>query len=121
MQIGRKFLILAVVVVFSYIGSPYMGSIDKGIFGSGGTWIDVSAIFGLFSGFVFLLPCLFTAFGGKWKYWWIGVLLIPATVFEVYFDFAHIYFPILLGLVGWGIGWMVAKYIKTMVVPAKTE
>ncbi|MBI5729244.1 MAG: hypothetical protein HY983_03345 [Candidatus Magasanikbacteria bacterium] len=67
---------------------------------------------GIILSFIFFLTLLFTAFGDQKKYWWIGILLIPAALFEVYFDLAHIYFPIALGL----LGWLVGKGIE-MVVP----
>jgi len=63
---------------------------------------------------IFFLLFLFTAFGGTKKYWWIGVALIPAILFEVTFDLQHIYFPVAIGLVGWllgkGLSMLIAKH-----------
>lgn len=67
---------------------------------------------GLVPAFIFFLTLLFTAFGGSKKYWWIGILLLPAVAFEVYFDLIHMYFPVLLGLLGWGIGFGINKLLS---------
>jgi|GEM_PF-2367212 hypothetical protein len=77
-------------------------------------WEEIAMItFGAILAYIFFLPLLFTAVGGLKKYRWIGILLIPAAAFEVYFDWSHIYFPIIVGLVGWGVGWGVAKFIAS--------
>ncbi len=69
-------------------------------------------ITGLFPAYIFFLPLLFTAFGGVKKYWWLGILLLPAVGIEIYFDFSHIYFPIILGVAGWAIGFGIAKLLQ---------
>lgn len=40
------------------------------------------------------------------------MLLIHAFTFEIYFDLEHIYFPIILGIIGWGIGFAINKLRK---------
>ena len=72
--------------------------------------VNISPLLGLPLSYIFFLFLLFTAFGGNKKYWWLGILLIPAAVFELYFDLEHIYFPILLGLLGWVLGWLLTKF-----------
>lgn len=67
---------------------------------------------GIVLAYIFFLTLLFTAFGGVKKYWWVGVLLIPAMAFELYFDLAHIYFPVVLALLGWAIGLGISKLMK---------
>jgi|SRR3989344_5779107 len=64
---------------------------------------------GIIFSYTFFLFLLFTAFGGKGKYWWMGIAILPALAFELYFDLPHIYFPIALGIVGWVIGFGVQK------------
>jgi hypothetical protein len=61
--------------------------------------------------YIFSLLLFFTAFGDSNKYWWIGILLIPAAAFEIFFDWQHIYIPIILGLAGWIIGYGISKLI----------
>ena len=67
---------------------------------------------GFMSAFIFFLTLLFTAFGGAKKYWWIGILLIPAALFEAYFDLPHIYFPAVLGVIGWFLGLLLFKIVN---------
>lgn len=71
--------------------------------------VSLRLIIGVCSVYILLISILFIAFGGSKKYWWIGALLIPAMAFELYFNLAHIYIPLVLGLLGWGIGLGIAK------------
>lgn len=73
--------------------------------------MDVRGIAGLPFAYIFFLFLLFTTFGKKGKYWWAGILVLPAIAFEVYFDLVHLYFPIALGIIGWMIGIGIAKII----------
>ncbi len=61
--------------------------------------------------YAFFLFLIFTIFGGKGKYWWIGILTLPALAFELYFDLSHIYFPVFLALLGWLIGLGIQKIV----------
>lgn len=104
--------LLIIVLAISYFLSKYTGDLYSKLFKQSGTWIDLRGLVGLPLVYIFFLILLFTAFGGAKKYWWIGVLLIPALAFELYFDLAHIYFPVALALLGWGIGFGVSKLMK---------
>lgn len=111
--------ILLVIVVFflAYFLEPSFNPLFKEFFNysSGIFFVYEEVIFSLFviiELFIFFLTLLFTIFGGEKKYWWIGILLIPAAAFEIYFDFSHIYFPIALGLIGWAIGWLIYKFVR---------
>ena len=76
------------------------------------TWEGIAMIImGAMLAYIFFLALLFTTFGGPKKYWWIGILLIPAAAFEVYFDWSHIYFPIAIGLIGWLLGFGISKLL----------
>jgi hypothetical protein len=105
--------LIFIVLILSIFTASYSGNIYNEVFNEPGTWVDLSVFSGFPIAYIFFLPLLFTAFGGLKKYWWIGILLIPAAAFEVYFDWAHIYFPIIIGLIGWGVGWGVAKFIAS--------
>ncbi len=67
-------------------------------------------ILGAVLSYIFFITFLFTALTTKHKYWWIGILLIPAFIFECFFDLSHIYFPIILALIGWGLGSLIYKF-----------
>lgn len=106
----KNIAILFAVLVLAYFLSTYFGVLYENLIGSlRGSFVDLRSVFGLPLSYAFLLTLLFTAFGGSKKYWWIGILLIPAVIFEVYFDLSHIYFPIILGLGGWLLGFLARK------------
>ncbi|MDP3784697.1 MAG: hypothetical protein Q8R12_01310 [bacterium] len=117
----KNLAILFVVLVLAYFFANQVGSLYAYFFpqqgGGGGGLFAISDAFavglmGIPLSYIFFLALFFTAFGGSKKYWWMGILLIPAVVFEVYFDLEHIYFPIILGLAGWLLGFLVSKIIS---------
>ena len=111
MQFLKNVFIAIIVFVISYLISPWAGNVYQYITHDPGTWTDLRSVFGLPLAYIFFLTLLFSSFGDKYKYWWIGILLIPALWFEVYFDLPHFYFPVLLGLLGWGIGFGISKLL----------
>ena len=113
MKILKNVFLVLVAIVFSYLLGPQFGEIYANMFNAHGSFVNMVAISGIPLAYEFLLPLIFVIFGGegKGKYWWIGVLLIPALALEVYLDLSHIYFPIILGLLGWGIGVGVRKIV----------
>jgi len=119
MKIIREIIILIVVLISSYFLSGFTGQWYEKLF-PGPTSIflgDFTSLIGFPLTYIFFLTLLFTAFGGEKKYWWIGILLIPAVIFEVYFDFSHIYFPVALGLAGWLLGFLLMKLISMVRSP----
>src|SRR3989344_5455454 len=95
--------------------ATYFGIFYKYLFPyiSGGSFIGsqdaCNWIIGYPLGLVFLLTFLMHVQGEKNVWWWIGVALIPAVLFEVLFDPLHLYVPIALGLLGWGLGYLANK------------
>lgn len=106
------FLLLVTVIVSMTIAVP-VGDWYLGYIKDYGSFIDARFFAGLPLAYIFFLFIIFTVFGGegKGKYWWMGVLALPALAFEVYFDLSHIYFPIILGVIGWVIGFGIQKLI----------
>lgn len=109
--------ILFVVVVSAFIFAGLFGKAYSLFFNLAGGFSGFIApdffgnfLDGISRSYIFFLTLLFTMFGGEKKYWVIGVLLIPAVVFEVYFDLSHIYFPIMLGVIGWLLGLAIRKF-----------
>ena len=121
MGIIKKVVILIVVLTLVYFLTGLFGSFYVYFFPqpvSSGSLFSIpisesaeSDFIGLPLSYIFFLTLLFTAFGGEKKYWWSGILLIPAVAFELYFDLAHIYFPIILGLAGWLSGLLAFKLL----------
>ena len=107
----RRFYLLILTIILAAVFANMFGKVYGSILGLAGGfsgfivpdfWGDF--IDGISRAYIFFLLLIFTTLGSVKKYWWIGVLLIPAAAFELYFDSSHIYFPIALGLIGWGIG-----------------
>jgi len=121
MKVIKNIIILICVIILTYFfgfifGKIYMLFISAGRGGIFSIPSNVSQyIIGWPLTYIFLIFLLFTAFGGQNKYWWIGISLIPAALFEIYFDMAHIYFPLIIGLAGWAIGWLILKTYKAVV------
>ena len=110
------------LLVLSLAGGYLLGRLFSTIYlnffpGSGGSFIDGRALIALPLNYIFSIFVLFTAFGDSKKYWWIGILLLPAILFELYFDLIHIYFPIVVGLAGWGLGLGVEKVVAKLKKP----
>jgi len=115
----RNLVILVISFALSYITGVYFGRLYSQLFPTVGGVLSVSQrvgnfLIGLPLSYIFFLTVLLTALGGNKKYVWLGILLIPAAAFELYFDLDHIYFPLLLGLAGWSIGIGFARLIKLM-------
>src|SRR3989338_7384249 len=114
MEILKKLVFFVATIILSYLLSPFFGNYYEKLFPSPGSIVgvvDLRGLVGIPLAYIFFLTLLFTSFGGEKKYWWMGVLLIPVAIFELYFYSAHIYFPIALGLAGWLIGFLLAKLI----------
>ncbi len=67
---------------------------------------------GFILSFIFFPTLLFTAFGGKEKYLWIKITLIPAIFLEIVLDFSHIYFPITIAIIAFLLGSGVESLIE---------
>ena len=89
-NIFKNIGLLVLVLGGSYLTASFIGNVYQKLFKDYGSWIDVSSLIGLPLGYIFFLTLIFTAFGGAKKYWWISIGLIPAALFEVYFDLSHI-------------------------------
>lgn len=119
--VGKKLLILAGVLILMYLLAEQLGRFYVYFFPQPighGSLLSApiprsgeNFLIGLPLSYSFFLPLLFTAFGGSKRYWWIGILLLPAAAFEVYFDLAHIYVPVALGFLGWTVGFSMSKAV----------
>ena len=76
---------------------------------------DLSIVMWMLSLYIFFIVFLLIGFGSNHKLWWIGIALIPAILFEVLIDPLHIYFPIVLGLIAWGLGYLANKALWKLV------
>ncbi len=63
---------------------------------------------------IFLIVFSLNFAGGRNKWWWIIIPLLPAILFEIFIDPLHIYIPIILGLIAWGLGTMANKTLRKL-------
>ena len=114
MKILKNIIIFIVSCILSYNFAGLFGNFYLKVFPyeSAGSFINGTALIGLPLIYIFSITLLFIVFGDQKKYWWITIALLPAALFEVAFDLRHIYFPIAIGLIGWGIGRGVEMGIK---------
>ena len=113
MDIVKKFSLVLLSIVISYFFAIPLGGWYLNLIEDNGSFIDARFFAGFPLAYIFSLTLLLVVFGGKHKYWWLGLLLIPAIIFELYFDSAHFYFPLVLGLLGWLVGVGVFKVLES--------
>jgi len=115
MKIIKNIILLSLVIFSTYFFAEYFVKGYYFFYPTSGVGsiasVDFTPLIVLPLEYIFFVMFLFTAFGDSKKYWWIGFLLIPAIVFELYFDLEHIYIPIAIGLIGWVIGFMIPKIL----------
>lgn len=120
MKLLNKFIVLAIVIILVYFSSFFGGVMYGKIFGPSDSFVDMRSLVGTPLAYIFFLTFLFTFLGGEKKYIWLGILLVPAVLFEIYFDYIHIYFPVALGLLGWALGFGILK-LKQILIPPKAR
>jgi len=110
--------LVVVSYVLAYFLGAYFGSIYAFLFPASvtGSLPDAAAnwLIGAPTALVVFIFFFLISVGGKYKYWWMGVFLIPSIWFYVQFDLLHIYFPVLLGLIAWGLGTLANKTLKKL-------
>lgn len=111
-------------VVFAYVISIFTAiwwsmiyklfsasSLGGGFIGAPGSWEWIA---GYPIGVVFILTFLLHAHDGKNKWYWNTLALIPVIVFEIGFDLPHIYIPVVISVIAWGLGVLVHKILSTL-------
>lgn len=116
-KVFYSILLLAVIFSCSYFLAETFGKFFSLFFSDaiGGEIIGTknSQFFiGLPLSYIFFLILLLGGFGNSWKYWLIGVLLLPVLWFELKFDLKHIYFPISIGVGAWILAWGIRRILK---------
>ena len=114
MSMLRNIFLLAGSIILSYLFSTVFGGIMNQITGYSGTFLDFRSVVGFPLAYIVFICLVFTLLGGKGKYYWMGVLLIPALIIELYFDTEIIYIPIILGILGWLLGWGILKVKQSL-------
>jgi|GEM_PF-1451283 len=110
-----------VLIIFSYFFSYFLAVYFGYIYvlftteSLGGSFIPADAaqwMVGLPLALVALVTFSLHGVSGKRKWWWIIISLTPAILFEVFIDPFHLYIPLLVGLVAWGLGTLANKALR---------
>ena len=107
--------VLAYLFFARYFGNVYAvffpESISSSFVPSGvGAWLV-----GVPLAVIFLLTLLVRASGKEKVWWWVLVSLLPTILFEIAFDILHLYVPVVLGAIAWGLGYLGNKALWRLV------
>ena len=116
-NVVKNILLLVVALILSYFTAEYFGSwYDKfsplydNTLGLGKE--ALRSITGIPFAYIFFTTLLFQSFGfgnrNKWTLW----LLTPAMLFFASGDIQHIYLPVILALIAFGLAFVVRKVFK---------
>ncbi len=104
----KKIGLFIAAIVISLLFASIFGRMYFLLFPSiPGTYLSSAGLrflVGWLSAYIFWGALLFTGFAGNKKYWWLLVLVLPVLALVVFLDWQHAYFPLILALVGYGIG-----------------
>lgn len=110
--------LLVVVLVLSYFTANYFGSwYDHFSPQYDDSWFSLTKqelifITGIPFSYIFFLIPLFELFASGNKKNWIIWLLVPPFLYFASGDIKHIYLPILLGIIAWGLAALLQKIFK---------
>lgn len=114
----KNILLFAVAIILSYFTAEYFGSwYDRfspqydNTFGVGKDLL-ISLVGGPFA-YVFFITLLLKLFGSGNQNKWTGWLLVPPFLFFASGDLKHIYLPIILALIAFGLAALLRKIFKT--------
>lgn len=112
----KNIFLLVIVLVLSYFTAEYFGTWYTKLIGSGNAWVGSEESWNFIIGFpfayTFFTILLFQLFGSGNKNKWTIWLLIPPFLFFGASDLRHIYLPIILGLIAFGITLILQKILK---------
>lgn len=114
-KILTSLVLIIVAVVASYYTAIYFGKTYEYLFGEGSAWIGSARSWQFIIGFPLSLIFFLTLVAHTWVFkskastlWFISPLLLWEGVVDV----RHIYIPIILGLIAWGLSTLVKKVFK---------
>jgi|SRR3989344_228175 len=114
----KNLVLLIVVLVLSYFTAEYFGYVyntfsplyDRSFFPISEEGLVVIA--GIPFAYIFFTTLLFQSFGFGNRNKWTGWLLVPPFLFFASGDLRHIYLPIILGLIAFGLARLIQKVFK---------
>src|SRR3989344_1718815 len=71
-------------------------------------------MFGFPAAYVFLIILLFSSWGDQYKYWWGGIVILPAFLFGFGLAPILIFILLVIGLIAWGLGTMTHKTLQRL-------
>ena len=114
-NIIKQIILISVAIILSYFTSDYFGNFYSFLFGSGSSWIGSESswdfIIGLPLSLIFFLTLIsyIWVFKSKSSTLW---LISPLLLWEGTVDIRHIYIPILLVIVAFGLATLFKKLFK---------
>jgi|SRR3989338_216611 len=114
----KNILLLVVILVLSYFVAEYFGGwynrfsplFSRSIFAL--TEQELIFLVGMPFAYIFFTTLLFQSFGFDNRNKWTGWLLTPALLFFASGDLKHIYLPIILALIAFGLSIILRKIFK---------
>ncbi len=114
MSIILNILLIAFSSVLSWLLSYRFGMLyEYFVPGASGSFVDGTSLVGMPFAYVFLICFTFNAFGLGKKQIWLFFALIPALLIYL-LDISHVYYPIIIGIIGWMLGWGVEKVLAML-------
>ncbi|MEK7461517.1 MAG: hypothetical protein AAB586_00370 [Patescibacteria group bacterium] len=115
----KNVLLLIVILLLSYLLGIYFGSVydnlTPGMLGDT-AWIGVTSawqsLIGIPFAYIFFTIIIFKLFGSGNTNKWIEWLLVPPFLFFAAGDLKHIYLPVVLALIAYGIAVLFQKIFK---------
>lgn len=111
----KNIVLLVAVLLLSYFTATYFGGwyndfsplFSRSIFAL--TEQELIFLVGMPFAYIFFTTLLFKLFASGNINKWIGWLLAPSFIFFASGDLKHIYLPIILGLIAWGLATLLRK------------
>ena len=113
---SKNIIFILVALAFSYYSASYFGQAYEYLFGGESVWIGSAEswhfIIGIIFSYTFFITLVMEAFAFGSRHKWTLWLLLPSFFITGSGDIKHIYFPILIGLVAWGLASAIRKIFK---------
>lgn len=82
---------------------------------SGGFFgFDLGVLIWMLVIYSFFTVAFLTMFGGRYKYWWMGVAVAPVIAFHFTVDMYHVFLIIVWTLIAWGLGTLAHKTLQKL-------
>lgn len=114
MDLVRHIFLVTLILLCSFLLAEPVANVAASIFHDTGFYGYFSFVLGFPVVFIFLSVSIFFGFGGDRKYLWLGILILFALVYILYFQFQSssldfIYLSVTSGVLGLIVGYAILK------------